>query len=46
MDLIYEQTENSLRDSLSDDQMRIAREYLRNQASLQRAVQSTNASRK
>jgi len=46
MELIYEQTENSLQDTLSDDQMRIAREYLRNQASLQRAVQSANASGK
>jgi len=45
-DQIYQQVETSLQETLSDDQMRIAREYLRNQASMQRAVQSTNASRK
>ena len=45
-DQIYQQVETSLQETLSDDQMRIAREYLRNQASMQRAVQSTNANRK
>lgn len=41
-DQIYQQVENSLQDTMSDDQMRIAREFLRNNASMNRAVQSTS----